>query len=68
MKIKESSFQNVHDFDAEKPIYDEDKAWSFLFGQNLELFHGPHLLWDPHSSTKPNETNQNPFVVQIKAC
>ena len=71
MKIKERSFQNAHvkhDFEAEKPSYDEDKAWSSLSGQNLESFHGPHLLWDPHLSTKPNATNQKPFVDQIKAC
>ena len=69
MKIKESSFQNAHikhDFDTEKPSYDKDKAWSSLFGQNLDSFHGPHLLWDPHSSTKPNATNQKPFGHQIK--
>jgi len=47
MKIRESSLQNAHiehDFDAEKPSYDEDKASSSLFGQNLKSFQGPHLL------------------------
>ena len=71
MKIKESSFQNAHikhDFDAENPSYEEDKATSSLFGQNKKSFHGQHLLWDPHSSTKPNATNQKPFVHQIKGC
>ena len=71
MKIKKSSFQNAHikhDFDAENPSYDEEKALSSPFGQNLKSFQGSHLLWDPHSSTKPYATNEKPFVLQIMGC
>ena len=69
MKIKEISFQNAHikhDFDAENPSYDEDKATSsFLVKiRNHSMVHtcfGTHIL-----QQNPMQLTKNLLYIKLR--